>query len=483
MEEKVKVTKRNVTVNFIWKFAEAICTQGVTFIVSMVLARLLNPEDYGIVSIINVFIAIANVVITSGFQSALIQSKNADEVDFSSVLYLNLGTAAIIYSILFGCAPFIEKFYSISDLASVVRVLGIQIILYAFNSVQRAYVSKCMQFKKFFFSTLIGTVISGALGIILAYNGYGVWALVIQIMSNTVFDSLVLLVTFKWRPKLIFSINKVKRLFSYGWKMLVSGIVCSTYEQLSNLIIGKCYSASSLAFYNRGQSYPSLLVSTINSSLGSVLFPAISNVQDEIAQVKNMTRRSIQLSSFFIWPMMIGMMVVAKSFVIVFFTAKWIECVPYIQIFCLVYALYPIHTANLSAIQAIGRSDLFLKLEIYKIIVGFIIMLITVNISAKAMAIGMVITGILSSIINTAPNKKILSYSYIEQIKDQMRAIIAAVLMGVIITNWKYVILNNIVLLIIQIITGALSYFLISLVINRKIVGYFLQIIKNKEKV
>lgn len=475
MEKKVEITKRNVTVNFIWKFAEAICTQGVTFIVSMVLARLLNPEDYGIISIINVFIAIANVFITSGFQSALIQSKDADEVDFSSVLYLNLALAVIIYGVLFGCAPLIEKFYSITNLGSVVRVLGIQIILYAFNSVQRAYVSKCMQFKKFFFSTLIGTVISGGLGIIAAYKGYGVWALVIQIMSNTVFDSVVLLFTFKWRPKLVFSIKKVKKLFSYGWKMLVSGVVSSIYEQLSNLIIGKCYSASDLAYYNRGQSYPCLLVSTINSSLGSVLFPAISNVQDEIAQVKIMTRRSIQVSSFFIWPMMIGMMVVAEPFVIVFFTEKWIGSVPYIQLFCLVYALYPIHTANLSAIQAIGRSDLFLKLEVCKVLIGVVTILITVRISVKAMAVGMVITGFLSSIINALPNKKLLSYSYIEQIKDQTRAIIAAVFMGLIIIIWKYIIANNIILLVIQIISGALIYFLISWMINRNIIDYFLK--------
>lgn len=478
MEKKVEITKRNVTVNFIWKFAEAICTQGVTFIVSMVLARLLNPEDYGIISIINVFIAIANVFITSGFQSALIQSKDADEVDFSSVLYLNLALAVIIYGVLFGCAPLIEKFYSITNLGSVVRVLGIQIILYAFNSVQRAYVSKCMQFKKFFFSTLIGTVISGGLGIIAAYKGYGVWALVIQIMSNTVFDSVVLLFTFKWRPKLVFSIKKVKKLFSYGWKMLVSGVVSSIYEQLSNLIIGKCYSASDLAYYNRGQSYPCLLVSTINSSLGSVLFPAISNVQDEIAQVKIMTRRSIQVSSFFIWPMMIGMMVVAEPFVIVFFTEKWIGCVPYIQLFCLVYALYPIHTANLSAIQAIGRSDLFLKLEIYKIIVGFVIMLITVNISVKAMAIGMVVTGILGSIINAFPNKRLLSYSYFEQIKDQAGSIFAAALMGVIVSLWRNVIMNDVLLLIAQIISGSIIYFVVSLVINRKMINYLMEIVK-----
>lgn len=478
MEKKVEITKKNVTVNFIWNFAESICTQGVTFTISMVLARLLTPEDYGIISIINVFIAIANVFITSGFQSALIQSKEVDEADFSSILYINLVLAVIIYGVLFACAPFIEQFYSITDLGLVVRVFGVQVILYAFNSVQRAYVSKCMQFKKFFFSTLIGTVVSGILGIVAAYKGYGVWALVIQIMSNTVVDSIVLLFTFKWRPKLLFSIKKVKKLFSFGWKMLVSGVACSIYEQLSNLIIGKYYSASSLAYYNRGQSYPCLLVSTINSSLGNVLFPAISNVQDEITQVKLMTRRSIQVSSFFIWPMMIGMMIIAEPFVIVFFTEKWLGCVPYIQLFCLVYALYPIHTANLSAIQAIGRSDLFLKLQIYKIIIGLVIMLITVNISVKAMAIGMVVTGIFGSIINAFPNKRLLSYSYFEQIKDQAGTIIAAVLMGVIVSLWKFVIMNNVLLLIIQIISGSIIYFAISLIVNRKIIDYLKGIVK-----
>lgn len=472
------ITQKKILVNFIWKFAEQTCTQGVTFFVSMVLARLLNPEDYGMIAIINVFIAVANVLINSGFQSALIQSKEADEVEFSSILYLNIGMAVVIYGILFFCAPMIEKFYAINNLGMVVRVLSIQIILYSFNSVQRAYVSKRMQFKKFFFSTLIGTVISGMLGIAAAYSGLGVWALVLQIMSNTLMDSIVLLFTFKWRPRLVFSFKKVRRLFSYGWKILVSGILSISYEQLSNLVIGKFYSASNLAYYNRGQSYPSLLVSAINSSLGSVMFPALASVQDERERVRLITKRAIQTSSFFIWPMMVGLMVVAEPFVIVFFTEKWIGCVTYIQLFCLAYALYPIHTANLSAIQAIGRSDLFLRLEICKVAIGLTIMISTAMISVKAMAVGMVVNGFFASVINAFPNKKLLKYGYIEQIRDQLGTICAAIIMGLAIIFWKNMIDNTLLLLITQVICGVLIYIVASFIINRKMVKYILKIKK-----
>ena len=282
-----------------WKFGERISAQLVTFIVSIVLARLLSPDDYGNIALVTVFITIANVFVVNGFGSALIQKQEADNVDFSSVFYANIVFSCILYVIIFLVSPVVADFYASPILCPVLRVLGLRIPVAAINSVQQAYVSRHMLFKKFFFSTLFGTLLSGVVGCVMAYMGFGIWALVAQYLVNTSVDTIVLWFTVRWRPDFVFSFSRVKVLLSYGWKLLLSGLLDTGYTQLRSLIIGKKYTSADLAYYNRGQQYPQLVVTNINTSISSVLFPAISKCQDDLSRVNDWIGGNCRTASIF----------------------------------------------------------------------------------------------------------------------------------------------------------------------------------------
>ena len=425
-----------------WKFGERISAQLVTFIVSIVLARLLSPDDYGNIALVTVFITIANVFVVNGFGSALIQKQEADNVDFSSVFYANIVFSCFLYVIIFLVSPVVADFYASPILCPVLRVLGLRIPVAAINSVQQAYVSRHMLFKKFFFSTLFGTLLSGVVGCVMAYMGFGIWALVAQYLVNTSVDTIVLWFTVRWRPDFVFSFSRVKVLLSYGWKLLLSGLLDTGYTQLRSLIIGKKYTSADLAYYNRGQQYPQLVVTNINTSISSVLFPAISKCQDDLSRVKSMTRRAIKTSSYIMWPLMIGLGVIAEPLVSFMLTDKWLPCVPYLQIACFTYAFWPIHTANLEALKAIGRSDIFLQLEILKKGIGLVLLFLTMNYGVMAIALSLVVSTIISSFINASPNKKLLGYSYFDQIKDMVPLLLIStqVLLGAVI----YIVLSRI---------------------------------------
>lgn len=468
--------------NLIWKFSERMLAQVVTFIVSFVLARLLSPAEYGTIALVMVFITIADVFANAGFGNALIQKLHVDNIDYSSVLYFSLGISFIIYGILFISAPHIANFYNSQTLCSVLRVLGLRVPIAAFNSVQQAYVSKNMLFKRFFFSTLFGTLLSGVVGCAMAYMGYGIWALVGQYLTNTIIDTIVLWFTVKWRPNLVFSFKRVKTLFSFGWKILVSNIIDTGYQQIRSLVIGGKYTSADLAYYNRGQQYPQLVVTNINTSISSVLFPAISQNQENLEVVKNMTRRAIKTSSYIMWPLMFGLAVISKPLVSWMLTEKWLPCVPYLQIACFTYGFWPIHTANLEALKAIGRSDLFLKLEIIKKIMGIGLLLISMNFGVMAIAQSMIISTLLGSFINAYPNQKLLKYSYIDQIKDMMPSILLSLVMSVIIYPISFVINNSLLLIIVQVLIGGMIYILLSRVFKLESFMYIINIIKNRKK-
>lgn len=329
--------KKTVFSGLFWKFGERITAQLISLIVSLMLARLLSPSDYGAVALVMVFITIANVFVSHGLGSALIQKENVDELDFSSVFYFNILISVILYLFIFFMAPYVAAFYNLPVMSAALRILGIRIIVAAINSVQHAYVSRHMLFKRFFWSTLFGTVLSGVVGVILAYKGFGIWALVTQYLTNTCTDTIVLWLTVKWRPIRKCSWNRTKILFSFGWKLLVSGLLDTGYKQLRSLIIGKKYTSEDLAYYNQGDKYPSLIVTNINASISSVLFPAMSKFQNEKEKLKQMVRRSIQISSYVLWPMLLGFAVVSKAVVSIVLTEKWLPCVPYIQVFCISY--------------------------------------------------------------------------------------------------------------------------------------------------
>ena len=473
---------KKILVNFIWRFAERCGAQLVTFIVSIVLARILAPEDYGTIALITVFTTILQVFVDSGLGTALIQKKNADDMDFSSVFYFNFIVCIILYICMFFSAPFISKFYNDNSLTPVIRVISLTIVISGVKGIQQAYVSKYMMFKRFFFSTIGGTIFSAILGIILAYEGCGVWALVAQQLSNTAIDTLILWLTVKWRPKRIFSWKRLKALLSFGWKLLLSSLLDTCYSNLRNLIIGKLYSSADLAFYNQGDKFPKVIVTNVNTSIDSVLLPTMSGAQDNRERVKNMTRRAIKTSTYIMAPFMMGLAFCAEPIVRLVLTDKWLPCVVFLRIFCITYMFWPVHTANLNAINAMGRSDWFLRLEVIKKIMGMIILLLTMWFGVKAMAYSSLLTSVLSQIINSWPNRKLLNYGYLEQVRDFAPGIILAVFMGLCVYIIGYIPLNDGATLIIQIIVGAAIYIGMSAVLKLEEFEYLSGMIKSFRK-
>ena len=470
---------KNVVNNFIWRFAERCGAQAVTLIVSIVLARILIPSDFGTVSLVMVFTTIMQVFVDSGLGTALIQKKDADDLDFSSVFYFNFAVCLILYAVMFMAALLIAGFYNDTSLTSIIRVISLTIIISGVKGIQQSYVSRNMLFKSFFFATLGGTIFSAFLGIGMAYAGCGVWSIVAQQLSNTAIDTLILWITVKWRPKKMFSWERLKGLLSYGWKLLASSLLDTVYNNLRNLIIGKIYTSADLAYYNQGDKFPKVIVTNINASIDSVLLPSMAGEQDHRDRVKSMTRRAIKTSTYIMAPLMMGLMFCAEPVVKLLLTDKWLPCVPYLRIFCFTYMFWPIHTANLNAIKAMGRSDLFLKLEIVKKIMGLTLLLLTMRISVMAMAYSLIVSGVCSQVINSWPNWKLLDYNYLEQLRDILPSIIIALIMGIIVYFIGFLRLPTIIILLIQVLTGAAIYIGASALLHLEEFEYLFGMVKS----
>lgn len=470
--------RNSVVSNLIWRFAERCGAQLVAFVVSVVLARILDPDAYGTVALITVFTTILQVFVNSGLGNALIQKKDADDVDFSTVFYTNIVFCIVLYLGLFVAAPFIATFYGDTSMTPYIRVLGITVLVSGVKNVQQAYVSKHLMFKRFFFATLGGTIMAAIVGISMALTGFGVWALVAQQVVNVSIDTIVLWVTVKWRPIKAFSLERLKGLFSYGWKLLASSLLDTIYNDLRQLIIGKMYSSSDLAYYNQGKKFPNLIVTNVNASIDSVLLPVMSGAQDDKVRVKSMMRRSLTTSIYIMAPLMIGLAFVAEPVVSLILTDKWLPSVPFLRIFCITYMFRPVHTANLNAIKALGRSDLFLKLEIAKKVVGLILLGLTMQHGVMAMAYSLLISNVLSQIINSWPNRKLLNYSYIEQLKDFMPSVLLAVVMGICIYPISMIGLPDILAVILQVVLGAVIYIAGSVALKLEPFQYLWDIVK-----
>ncbi len=474
----MKVSRSSVVTNFIWRFLERCGAQGVTFVVSIVLARLLDPAAYGVLALVTVFTTILQVFVDSGFGNALIQKKDADDLDFSTVFYYNIAMCSLLYIGMFFAAPYIARFYNMPQLTSVVRVVSLMLIISGVKDVQQAYVSRNMMFKKFFFATLGGTIGAAVIGIIMAYRGFGLWALVAQMLFNMLVDTIILWVTVKWRPKLMFSFERLKGLFSYGWKLLVSSLINTIYQRIRSLIIGKRYSSADLGYYNKGNHFPSFVSDNVNSAIQSVLFPAMAQSQDEKSNVKAMTRRSIKISSYLMIPAMAGLAMIGEPLIKFLLTEKWLFTVPYLRISCFTHALIPMHTANLQAIKAMGKSDVFLKLEIIKKVVGITAIVISIPYGVFAIAFSGIINSVLSSVINASPNKKLLDYGYFEQLKDFLPAVLCSFVMCLVVWLVGLLNINYILLMFIQIVIGAIVYFSLSTIFKLDSFTYILAILK-----
>ena len=470
--------RQKVVSNLIWRFMERCGAQLVAMVVQIVLARLLAPELFGVVAKVTIITTILLVFVDSGMANSLIQKKDPDDLDYSSVFWFNLGFCLVLYLLLFFASPMLARFYKDESLTAIIRVLGLTVVVAGVKNVQQAYVSKTLQFKRFFFATLGGTLLSAVIGIGMAYAGYGVWALVAQQLSNVTVNTAILWLTVGWKPKFLFSFERLRSLLGYGWKLLVSGLLDTVYNKLREILIAVFYTDADLAYYNRGSSLPNLLVENINSSIDSVLLPVLSDKQDHKEQVRAMTRRAVRVSTYIMMPLMMGLAVCAEPLIRLLLTDKWLPCVPYLRIFCFSYAFYPLHTANLNAIKAMGRSDMFLALEIIKKLIGVGVLLLTMRISVYAMALSLLFTSVISQVINAWPNRKLLDYSYLNQLRDMLPALLLSGLMGLAVWPTNMLAISDWVLLPMQVVIGVAVYVAGSLIFRVDSFEYLLSIVK-----
>lgn len=451
--------KGQVIKGLFWKISENFGAQGLQFVISILLARLLTPAEYGLVGIVMIFITLANVTVQSGFSTALIQKKNSDETDFSSVFYFGLCLAAAMYGALFFAAPAIARFYQNDVLVPIVRVLAFVLFPGSVISVQTAYVSRKMEFKGLFKATICAVVVSGAASIWMAYTGFGIWAIVGQQLSYYVVLMVCLFWTVTWRPGLVCSFVRVVRILSFGWKLLVASLIDTLFNNLYGLIMGKIYNEELLGIYNRGDQFPKLIVNNLGAAIQAVLLPAFSSRQGEAAEVRSMVRRAIRTSSFLVLPMLFGLFAVADTMVLALLGEKWLVCVPYLRIMCVAYSFWPIHITNLQAINAVGRSDVFLKLEVIKKVVGILGLVVGIRYSPIVLVSIKAALDFLSTFINAWPNKKLLGYSIGSQWKDIMPSMALSLVMCALVYGLQFALPGGPWMkLILQILAGAGIY-------------------------
>ena len=454
--------RSRVVSNFLWRFFERFGAQMITIVVNIILARKLGPGPAGRIAIVMAVINILKVFADSGMANALIQKKSPDDLDFSSVFYFNIGFSLLLYGGLYAAAPRIAAHFSDAGLTPIIRVLGLIVVVSGLYNVQQAYVAKTLQFKRFFFATLGGTLFSAALSIFMVYRGFGIWSLVALQLSNFAVNTIILWFTVRWRPKRIFSADRLRRLLAYGWKLLAASFLDTGYNQLYSLIIGSRFPKEELGQFDKGRNWPDQITTSINASLDSVLLPVLSEEQDDRGHVREMTRRAIKTSSYIMMPVMAGLAACARPLVHLLLKDQWLPCVPYMQIFCVIYAFYPLHTANLNAIKAMGRSDVFLQLEVIKTVTGIAVLFFTVPYGVTAMALGMLFNDILAQIINAWPNRKLLDYPYLSQLRDMLPSILLSLLMaGCVYPVMKFG-LPDPVTLMIQVPLGVIVYVLAS---------------------
>ena len=460
--------------NFAWKLAEQVGSQMVSLVVSIILARLLMPNDYSVVGIIIILTSFCAVFTDGGLAKALIQKKDADDLDYSTVLTVGFFMSLVLYVALFFSAPFVADIYNNPILVPIIRVYSLKLFIGAFTTVQSAYISKNLLFKKYFFATLTGTVISACVGIYGAYIGWGPWALVAQKMINLIVDTLILLYTAKFRPKRGFSLKRLKTLWKYGSKVLGTSLADMLYDNARPLIVGLKFSNENLAYYQKGQSYPGIINSTLSSTLSAVLFPVMAKEQDDHANVKNITKKFISVTSFLIFPALLGLAAVSNTFIIVLLTEKWKDAIPYMQIFCVNFMFLLLQTGNLQAINAIGRSDVVFKLAILKKSISFVLLFLLIIVANNPLylaALG-ILTSLIAYIINSFTNKKLLNYGLKEQFKDISLNLVCALIMAGAIYSLGKLPYSPVILLVAQIPAGVLLYYLLAKLTKNPNLGY-----------
>lgn len=469
--------KSKTVKGLLWSSVERVGQQGVQFIVGIILARLLLVEDFGLIAMLTIFIAIAQSFIDSGFGSALIQKKNATFIDECSIFYFNIFVSLLGVLVLWISAPLIADFYDQPHLTILTRVLSLNLIINAFGLVQTNLLIKQIDFKTQLKASIIAAVVSGTIGIVMALKGFGVWSLVAQSLSNNIFRTMLLWVFSLWRPAPIFSFTSLIEMFAFGSRLLASGLLETIFSNIYLVVIGKLFSPVTLGFYSRAQGLQQLPVSNISGIVSRVTFPVFSSLQDDKPRLKRGVRKALTMLVMINFPMMVGIMIVAKPLVILLLTEKWLPCVPYLQLLCVVGMLYPLHVVNLNVLTAQGRSDLFFRLEILKKILVVIIIAVTYRWGIIAMIYGQILTSILAYFFNAYYTGKMVKYTISEQTKDLMPSLVLSVVMGLVVYSLKYTpITNQLTLLSVQVITGIMVYICFCFVFQ---VASFMEIIQN----
>lgn len=473
-----------IVTGLFWKLLERFGVMCVQFVLQLLLARLLEPEHYGVLSLMLIFSALATVFIEQGLAAALVQSRDVTEADLSSVFWVTLAVAGGLYLIGFAAAPLIGAFYGLPGITAPFRVLCLTLFPGALNSVQLAIVSRRLDFKLVFRSSMIAVTGSGVAGILLALLGAGLWSLVIQSLLNALIGCAVLWFCVKWRPRHTVDPVRIRVLFAYGWKLLASGLLDALYQDAQSLAIGKKYSADALGYCSRGKQFPQLAIGSVNSALQSVLLPAMSARQDNTDVLKSMTRNAVSLSGYIIFPIMAGLAGIAEPLIRLLLTEKWLPCVPFLRIFCLSFAFYPVYAANLQAVKAMGRSDIFLKQELIK--KGFGLLLLAVSVFCFDTPLAIALTGVTAIpfdfFVNAMPAGRLTGYSCLRQLKDLAPSAALSGIMLLLILPIPLLGLGVLPTLLLQIITGGGAYLLLSAALQPKPYRLLLRAIKQHKR-
>ena len=401
-----------------WSAMDTIGNYGITFIVGIVLARLLSPEEYGLIGIVAIFIAVFNSIVEGGFSSALIRKKDTTQADYCTMFYINLWVSIVLALILFFGAGTIAEFFKRDELTNLTRCLSPIIILNGLGFVQRTHLTKILDFKSLTKVSIIASVSSGVIGICMAYMGFGVWSLVGQQLSRQGFNTLLLWLVSRWRPLLLFSSASFKNLFGFGWKLLASNLLDTIWKEVNQVVIGKVYSPQMLGYYTRASQYGNLISSSLTTVIQKVTYPVLSSIQNENDRMKGAYRRVIRLTMMITTIIMLCLAASAESFIVVLIGEKWLPCVPMLQILCLGMMLYPLHSINLNMLQVLGRSDIYLILEIVKKIIGIVPILLGIFVGVYSLLIGGVVVGVIAFFLNSFYSGKGIGYSSFDQIKD-----------------------------------------------------------------
>jgi teichuronic acid exporter len=459
----LKESLKHKTINAIsWSFAETIGLQLIQFIISIILARLLFPEQFGLIGMLTIFMAIAETFLNSGFGSALIQKRNPTQIDICSVFYFNIIIGIFIVALLFFTAPWIAAFYKQQILSPLLRSMSLILLINSFGLIQITMITKNINFKVLTKVNIVSTLVSGLIGIILAINDYGVWSLVVQQITRSLLSTFLLWIFNSWRPSLDFSIRSLREMFRFGSRMLASGLLNQTFENIYLLIIGKLFSAADLGYFTRAQTLQQLPSNTLAVMVARVTFPVFSAIQDDRERLKKGMKKALISLALINFPIMIGLSLIARPLIIILFTEKWIESAPYIQLLCFLGLLLPLHVLNLDVLQALGKSNIFFRLEVIKKVLIVLNIIITWHLGISAMIYGMIVTSVISYYLNSYYNKKLINYGILEQLFDLIPYFIASVLMGFCVYFVGLIqIPNNLLLILCQIVSGIFIYLLI----------------------